>query len=797
MSGFWKFVNNDGSKIANILRKENPTLEELLDENETVSQLLASNTKLIRYFRNPEILSRLIDYVLGIQPDITTPLPHSNTETINSKQLPDTPDSLEDTSLPDRSNDELKDESNAEEQNDPEGDKGDNPDWGFKDGISDDVSDGDDDDEIESETPEEKCTRRARISAEILSSDVWSLTDALMDDVKDITRLWGSLDSTEPLSIDSANYFMKINEHLLDMKTPEMIDFVLQLPNLVDKFMKHISTSPLMDFLLKLIATDKPESPTGIIQRLKEQKLIPSLISCLSPDNSNDVQSSSTDFLKALIMMSANNADESEIGPNELTRELVSEPVMKSLTSTMLQGKSALVNGVGIVIEIIRKNNSDYDPLIPPFISPDTDLPSSRDPIYLGHMMNEFIEIMPKLTARLRKNSNITMETTIGPIIPLGFERFKICELIAELIHCSNMALINDFQAGEIIRKRDIIRQRLIQKREDSPDGGDTDIDLTKEFSDLDLDTVKESKPAVDNNNEEELRKSPVIGDMLKISLHDNDTIQSIIDIFPKFPWNNFMHNVVFDIVQQILEGSLDIGYNRYLVIDLFDKCDIISMLLQAYMKSSESMSKRNIRLGYTGHLILIAEEVAKFTSMNLDRTITSSAISKAVSRPEWKQFVSEVLADTRSKYNAVLGNDNISEESDVDSSNDDLLDSDEISMDDNRFGLKDDITEDELIRASVNMREVDDDYMDVRDQKVPPETFPDFSEARKSFREVKHSRNDSYSDLKSGTENSNNKNDVVEPDDTIHYNYRYDAQNTAVRPHMVSVSSDSESGSI
>lgn len=33
--------------------------------------------------------------------------------------------------------------------------------------------------------------------------------------------------------------------------------------------------------------------------------------------------------------------------------------------------------------------------------------------------------------------------TTIGEILPLTFERYRICELYAELLHCSNMALLN------------------------------------------------------------------------------------------------------------------------------------------------------------------------------------------------------------------------------------------------------------------------------------------------------------------------------------------------------------------
>lgn len=35
------------------------------------------------------------------------------------------------------------------------------------------------------------------------------------------------------------------------------------------------------------------------------------------------------------------------------------------------------------------------------------------------------------------------MQTTVGLIRPLTFERYRICELYAELLHCSNMSLLN------------------------------------------------------------------------------------------------------------------------------------------------------------------------------------------------------------------------------------------------------------------------------------------------------------------------------------------------------------------
>ena len=150
--------------------------------------------------------------------------------------------------------------------------------------------------------------------------------------------------------------------------------------------------------------------------------------------------------MKALITISANSTtDNSTIGPNELTRELVSHEQMTRLCNIMLKGGYALANGVGIIIEIIRKNNSDYDILQILHIRLENHPPTGRDPIYLGHLLRVFGEKIEDFNELLvKEDPERKLKTPFGDIEPLGFERFKICELIAELLHCSNMALLNE-----------------------------------------------------------------------------------------------------------------------------------------------------------------------------------------------------------------------------------------------------------------------------------------------------------------------------------------------------------------
>lgn len=124
----------------------------------------------------------------------------------------------------------------------------------------------------------------------------------------------------------------------------------------------------------------------------------------------------------------------------------------------MLRGGNTLTVGVGIIIEVIRKNNSDYD--LDNQIGP---VPKSSDPIYLGTLLRCFAKNVTNFMD-LIGNASQKKELRVAfgeKIEPLGFDRFKTCELMAELLHCSNMALLNEHGSEAEVRRRDAEREKL------------------------------------------------------------------------------------------------------------------------------------------------------------------------------------------------------------------------------------------------------------------------------------------------------------------------------------------------
>ncbi|ORY83228.1 SIT4 phosphatase-associated protein-domain-containing protein [Protomyces lactucae-debilis] len=643
-----------------------------------------------------------------------------------------------------------------------------------------------------------KSFKYAFVACEILSCEVWSICETVFEHPRLLEMFWGFLDSEPPLNPLRASYFTKVNEKFLEKKTDEMIPFVQSVPNVLEKILKHSDTSAIMDLLLKIISMEKTEVGAGIVEWLYDEGLLNSLLKQLKPDVDPDIQTTVSDVIKAIIAISANSNDPGVIGPNALSRNLVSEDTMSTLVRHMIQpveagSNASLTTGVSIVIELIRKNNSDYDATPIMALAYSQQPPTSRDPIYLGTMLRIFAGAIQEFQALLLAPRNVKRIKTsgYGEIESLGFERFRICELYAELLHCSNMALLNDPRGEDVVRERDAERERLKQiqvklreeerranaalnaKRTPSrsrsraslprqsmdseraseeekeaiaptrPRGHErrgsieqegmpylpesklhkhgispghakeqqelemmADIgpqdhevrtpDLPQEGFHLEADTSS-GKPvlstllaeattnagadsveaddednlptpraaappsdadtvSITSSNSQEMQPfDPVVGDFLKMQFMQQRVISTILDLFFKFPWNNFLHNVVYDVVQQIFNGPMDRGYNRVLAIDMFVQGQLCEKIVAGQQSSDSHVAGDGVRLGYMGHLTLIADEVVKFSERYPPQSI-SPLIHERLTSQAWVDFVNTTLAETRARDAAILG---------------------------------------------------------------------------------------------------------------------------------------------
>ena len=99
----------------------------------------------------------------------------------------------------------------------------------------------------------------------------------------------------------------------------------------------------------------------------------------------------------------------------------------------------------------------------------------------------------------------------------------------------------------------------------------------------------------------------------------------------------------------------MDRGYNRSLAIDLFETGRVTERIIEGQKASDKAFEQNSTRLGYMGHLTLIAEEVVKFTERHPPELLGQAVLDRVMSEV-WVQYVEQTLAETRERDNAILG---------------------------------------------------------------------------------------------------------------------------------------------
>jgi SIT4-associating protein SAP185/190 len=222
---FWRFgAYANISTIDTILEKPDFTLEDLLDEGDLIQELKQHNAKLVEYLREPEVLQKLLQYVV-------TP-------------------KLEPVAAPD-DDDQEEDEAKGK---------------GISLPFSRPRASSRATDNGKEEEGERKRNRYAFVAAEVLSSDNWSIYEALMESRPFLRTFWQFLKRPIPLDPLQASYFTKVNESLFDKKTEEMLELLKSLEDAVPDMLKHVDSPMIMDLLLKIISLERTESGQGIIE---------------------------------------------------------------------------------------------------------------------------------------------------------------------------------------------------------------------------------------------------------------------------------------------------------------------------------------------------------------------------------------------------------------------------------------------------------------------------------------------------------------------------------------------------
>lgn len=221
---FWRFGGYANiSSIDTILDKPDCTLEEVLDESDVEQELKGQNAKLIEFLRDEAVLSKLLKYVVApkpVQPAADSRTPAAEEEKTKAVGFF-------------RSRSKIRSKSR-----------------------------GDTEDTFEA--LEEKWRRYSFVSTQLLSSEVWSIAESLLEYPEGLREFWDYVKTKPELDNMQAGNFSKVNESLLDKKPAEMATFFKTIDGIVDDMIKHVNCPVVMDLLLKIISLEKDSAP-GIV----------------------------------------------------------------------------------------------------------------------------------------------------------------------------------------------------------------------------------------------------------------------------------------------------------------------------------------------------------------------------------------------------------------------------------------------------------------------------------------------------------------------------------------------------
>ncbi|KAI8891324.1 SAPS-domain-containing protein [Backusella circina FSU 941] len=449
--------------------------------------------------------------------------------------------------------------------------------------------------------------RLSLIACEILSCEIPQLTDALVLEHKELlVKFWSFLDV--PFSSDvgfayQSSYFCKIITIFLSKDTVEMLDFIKSTPENLNKILCHLQSPAIMDLLISLVRLEELPEAKGIVKWLSDNGLLLNLINRLDPNLDNDEHATAQQCICEIVRLSQTSLlDSPSIGANDFILELTSKEMMQKLADFMLDpdapnSTSTLIHGVAIIIDIIRHNNGDIENETGLVTVMSYQHQLARPPVV---SLTDMLQVMTDSIQRF--NNLLIAPRQKGPVMPatpLGFERLKICELFAELLHCSNMSNLN--------------------------------------FT------------------EEQEQKEETDGDRLKLKFVQEKVLPTCIDLFFEFPWNNFLHYVVYDMLHQVFNGRMDRESNRQLALSIFTQGHLTDKIVEAQKKNDEECAKpKGMRLGYMGHLTFISDEIIKLFEGYPESII--SAVEDSINLENWNEYCNNQLRETKERDSMPLG---------------------------------------------------------------------------------------------------------------------------------------------
>uniref|UniRef100_A0A4W3J8H3 Protein phosphatase 6 regulatory subunit 1 n=1 Tax=Callorhinchus milii TaxID=7868 RepID=A0A4W3J8H3_CALMI len=452
------------------------------------------------------------------------------------------------------------------------------------------------------------------ISCEILTADVMHVNDALGEDEGLLSRLYGFLQNDSTLNPLLASFFSKVMGILINRKSEQIVDFLRKKDDFVALLLKHIGTSAIMDLLLRLLTcVEQPQLRQDVLNWLNEEKIIQRLIEMIRSSRDEDQHSNASQSLCDIIRLSREQMIQIQDSPepDQLLATLEKQETIEQLLSNMFEDgerdESVIVNGIQVLLTLLETRRPRSD---------------------LGGMGGLFCNLDGQLDLCTPGLDHACSQVSTGTL-----------QAIKSRLQDFHQLLLEPPKVSKIVTTWGFL----------DPPLGNTRVHVVKLVTSM-----------LQVNNSE-----------VNQELMQLNTLDTLLDLYFKYVWNNFLHLQVELCIGTALgnppieesaetpaENNAETVRENPLIKHLFQKCQLIHRVVSAWEENDKEQLEGGRRKGYMGHLTRIANAMVQNSENGPNHSLIAQLIKELPdeARERWDKFVLGSLSDTNKKNTVDLG---------------------------------------------------------------------------------------------------------------------------------------------
>jgi len=131
--------------------------------------------------------------------------------------------------------------------------------------------------------------------------------------------------------------------------------------------------------------------------------------------------------------------------------------------------------------------------------------------------------------------------------------------------------------------------------------------------------------------------------------LYESKFMETAIDLFFRYPWNNFAHQSVFNIIATVLPQPY-----KELSDHIVRECRLLDRILEAEEANKKYIEEKKAALGFIGHLTKISSLINSLADREAPDGLFASEVEKH--KPQWDEYCTEVLKVRSERESVPLG---------------------------------------------------------------------------------------------------------------------------------------------